>query len=82
MRANFFDDFTYYAEIDGTLHELTDSHLFGRDVKRYGNTYCYAGKNLTENDIREVMDFDVNFSEYEFLSRVNPCDLYFWGIKK
>lgn len=39
-------------------------------------------KNLTENDIREVMDFDVNFSEYEFLSRVNPCDLYFWGIKK
>lgn len=39
-------------------------------------------KNLTEKDIREVMDFDVNFSEYEFSSRVNPCDLYFWGIKK
>lgn len=38
-------------------------------------------KNLTEKDIREVIDVDARFSEYQFSSRINPCDLYFWGIK-
>ncbi len=46
-------------------------------------------KNLTEKDIRDVIDLDENFSQYEIHStseychqRQLPCDIYFWGIKK
>ena len=40
-------------------------------------------KNLEENDIRQSINVDEIFSEYEFQSRLNwPQDLYFWGIKK
>lgn len=39
-------------------------------------------KNLTENDIRECMDVDKLFTEYEFEVETNHCDLYFYGIKK
>lgn len=39
--------------------------------------------NLTEADIRSVIDVDIYFSQYEFFARdVPPNDLYFWGIKK
>lgn len=39
-------------------------------------------KNLTENDIRECLDIDKFFIEYEFEVEKNHCDLYFWGIKR
>lgn len=39
-------------------------------------------KNLTEADIRQIMDFDANFSSYQFSMDAGSCDLYFWGIKK
>jgi len=40
-------------------------------------------KNLEENDIRQSINVDELFSEYEFQSRLTwPQDLYFWGIKK
>lgn len=40
-------------------------------------------KNLTENDIRQVLDIDKLFTEYEFQDRKTfPQDLYFYGIKK
>lgn len=39
-------------------------------------------KNLTENDIKEVVDVDKLFSEYEFSVNIDHCDLYFWAIKK
>lgn len=39
--------------------------------------------NLTEEDIREVIDVEHIFLEYEFQTRLTwPQDLYFWGIKK
>lgn len=38
-------------------------------------------KNLTEKDVRDIMDVDV-FESYEFQTNRNACDLYFWGIKK
>lgn len=38
-------------------------------------------KNLTEQDIRDVMDMNA-FENYEFKTRTDVCDLYFWGIKK
>ena len=39
-------------------------------------------KNLTESDIRECIDVDDIFEEYEFEVETNHCDLFFWGIKK
>lgn len=39
-------------------------------------------KNLEEKDIREVIDIDQMFSQYEFKVDKIACDLYFWGIKK
>jgi len=37
-------------------------------------------KNLTEEDIRDVLDLDALFAEYEI--RYQPNDLYFYGIKR
>ena len=43
----------------------------------------YYYKNLEENDIRQSINVDEIFSEYEFQSRLTwPQDLYFWGVKK
>ena len=39
-------------------------------------------RNLTEGDIRECIDIDNIFAEYEFEVEHNHFDLYFWGIKK
>jgi len=39
-------------------------------------------KNLTEQDIRECLDIDLNFSSYEFEVEENHHDLYFYGIKR
>jgi SAM-dependent methyltransferase len=39
-------------------------------------------KNLTEKDIREVLEIDLIFCSYEFVIGHETCDLYFYGIKK
>ena len=39
-------------------------------------------KNLTEKDIRECINIENIFSEFEFSINHNHYDLYFWGIKK
>lgn len=39
-------------------------------------------KNLTEDDIRECIDVDDIFKDYQFEINQDHCDLYFWGIKK
>lgn len=46
--------------------------------KEFNNYY----KNLREEDIREVLDCDKIFSEYEISYSPYKWDLYFWGIKK
>lgn len=38
-------------------------------------------KNLTEEDIRKVLDIDKLFKEYQFIVNHKSHDLYFWGIK-
>jgi len=38
-------------------------------------------RNVTESDIRDVINVDKVFSEYEFEVEEDHCDLYFWGIK-
>lgn len=48
------------------------------DYDEWGDYY----KNLTEADIREVVDMDEFFSDYEFFYNASSYDLYFWGIKK
>lgn len=50
-------------------------------LEEYGDWYDYY-KNLTEQDIREVIDIDSTFSRYEFEYNPIAFDLYFWGIKK
>ena len=38
-------------------------------------------KNLTEKDIRKVVDIEKVFSSHEFQVEIDHCDLYFWGVK-
>lgn len=63
----------------GTLRSLPQDapFLVGMDEK-WANYY----KNLTEDDIRAVIDIDENFSSFEFIVEPISCDLHFWGIKK
>ena len=37
-------------------------------------------RNLSEIDIRGVIDVDICFSEYEFKINLDNYDLFFWGI--
>ena len=39
-------------------------------------------KNLTEQDVREVLDIEKIFVDFQFFYEKNHKDLYFWGIKK
>jgi hypothetical protein len=48
-------------------------------IDNWDNDYY---KNLTEEDIRECVDIDSIFKDYEFEVEINHCDLFFWGIKK
>lgn len=50
-------------------------------LEDYGDWYDYY-KNLTEDDIKNILDFDEIFVEYHFEYNPNSYDLYFWGIKK
>jgi hypothetical protein len=38
--------------------------------------------NITEEDFRQAVDVEKEFSMFAFETRQNPCDLYFYGIKK
>jgi hypothetical protein len=49
-----------------------------QDYDSWGDYY----KNLTEDDIRSVIDVDSIFSDYYFEYNAGSYDLYFWGIKK
>ena len=39
-------------------------------------------KNLTAEDVKEVLDVNEIFSQCQFIYEPNHKDLYFWGIKK
>ena len=64
-----------------------ESKLKYENWKTMPNVFCEDWdndyyKNLTEEDIRECLDFDKEFEDYEFQVETDHCDLYFWGIKK
>lgn len=63
----------------GTLNSRPEDapFLLGVDEK-WGNYY----RNLTEDDIRSVMDINNSFSEFGFQYEPDSSDLYFWGVKK
>ena len=46
------------------------------------DTWCNYYKNLTEEDIRHVLDIDETFSQYQFSTNTMYKDLYFWGLKR
>jgi hypothetical protein len=50
MKANYFGDFPSYAEINGELFELTPSHFFSRNVRRYKDSYCMVGTDFVHPD--------------------------------
>lgn len=39
-------------------------------------------KNLAEEDVRAVLDFDEAFTEYKFEYNPESADLYFYGVKR
>jgi hypothetical protein len=62
-KTNFFGDFDYYAEINGSLFELEDSYMFDRKVKRYRDTYCYIGIDFMHPDRNINPCIKMNFKE-------------------
>jgi hypothetical protein len=48
-------------------------------IENWDNEYY---KNLVEEDIRECINIEDNFVEFEFEIEDKHYDLYFWGIKK
>lgn len=63
----------------GTLNSLPqDAPFLDKVSDKWANYY----KNLTEDDIRLVMDVNNIFSSFNFEYQPDSCDLYFWGIKK
>jgi hypothetical protein len=44
--------------------------------------WCDYYKNLTISDIREIINLDNEFSDYDFQIDLEHKDLYFWGIKR
>jgi len=65
----------------GTLNTTPSDAPFLQNIsEKWANYY----KNLTENDIRAVIDIDKTFKKYEFKEEFcgwEGNDLYFWGIK-
>ncbi len=61
----------------GTKRTSPSNSPFTVNDDEWANYY----KNLTEQDIRDILDIDFVFSEYEFEYNSDPGDLYFWGIK-
>lgn len=62
----------------GTRRTTPDDAPFIQFLGEWGDYY----KNLEESDIREILDLDESFKDYEFSSQHDTHDLYFWGIKK
>lgn len=62
----------------GTRRTDTYSSPLTTNIDEWADYY----KNLTEDDIREVVDIDEIFENYQFEYVSYPGDLYFWGIKK
>ena len=66
----------------GTLRTSPENAPF---LKEYGQDWCNYYQNLTELDIRKVIDIENEFSDFYFQESFSGYignDLYFYGIKK
>ena len=66
----------------GTLRTSPENAPFS---EKYGEEWCNYYKNLTEKDIRDVVDVEDTFSSFYFQESFSGYignDLYFWGVKK
>ena len=61
----------------GTARTTPQDAPLLQEMGEWANYY----KNLTEQDIRQVLDVDRSFSKYEFSVNNQSHDLYFYGIK-
>lgn len=64
------------------VHGTISNHPYCSPLSITKNQFQNYYKNLTEDDIRNVIDINNEFISYEFDVNLNICDLYFWGIKK
>lgn len=64
--------------VHGTRDTDVESSPLTSEILHWGNYY----KNITENDIRRIIDIDSIFDKYEFEINFKHSDLYFYGIKK
>lgn len=92
----FEHDIYYKASITNIIRLLRPGGLFlftcateGRPehgtVNQHSNDSPFTNsyyKNLTEKDIREFLNLEEIFQDYEFSINNITHDLYFWGIKK
>jgi SAM-dependent methyltransferase len=65
----------------GTMKSKPQDSPFTTKIEGWKDYY----KNLSEFDVREVIDLDTVFSQYEIRDIIhseNFADLQFWGIKK
>ncbi|MFA5013922.1 MAG: methyltransferase domain-containing protein [Actinomycetota bacterium] len=62
----------------GTLDSLPEDSMTAKMDGEWANYY----KNITEENVKSVLDIDSIFSKYELgISRFNDTFLNFWGIK-
>jgi len=70
---------SYGKEEHGTgANKINDSYGAMVNIHSMANYY----KNLTCNDIDEIINVKMNFSYYDFYYNKLSKNLYFWGIKK
>jgi hypothetical protein len=69
---------TTNRSVHGTKNKAPESSGTSQLDSEWVNYY----RNLTEDDFRSVVDFDAEFSEYEFKIDRDGKDLYFWGLKR
>jgi lipopolysaccharide biosynthesis protein/SAM-dependent methyltransferase len=62
----------------GTRKSTPEDAPFIQDKEEWADYY----KNLSEKDIRKILDIEHIFETFNFSVNKNSCDLYFWGIKK
>lgn len=63
----------------GTLKCQPDTAPF---LSKMNDKWANYYKNLTEDDIRNSININLEFSKFYFEYEPNSCDLYFYGIKK
>jgi hypothetical protein len=81
---SFLQENNLYKVVNFIPHnEETENYdLLPAPIIKNNIVYTVSVTPKTEEDIRECIDIDNSFSEYEFEVETNHCDLFFYGFKK